>query len=98
MRYPVSNDPDVIHAHRLRAALGLTVALFLVAGLGTLIVTAPPPPTQLSVNCIETGAGIPMSDVPTGVAGCVTRAEAIKPANPGPAATATADDPPIQSF
>jgi hypothetical protein len=76
MRYPVSNDPEVLHAHRMRAAIGLTVALFLVAGSGALIVGTPAP---IAVETPHPG-------------------EAINPRNPEPAANATVDDPPVNTF
>jgi len=106
MRYPKSNDPEVIRFHRMRSALGATVAIFLVSGLGALMVTSPPPPSQVSVNCIPAEMAQVMSDAPSGIAGCVQLpADEAPPQRPpeqqqqpAPATSATTDDPPIATF
>ena len=104
MRYPESNDPDVLRFHRMRGALGAAVLIFFVASLGAVMVTSPPRPAQVSVNCIPTEVAQIMSDAPSGVAGCVPPADDV-PArapsvhrHPAPSASATTDDPPIPTF
>lgn len=104
MRYPQTNDPDVLRFHRMRSALGAAVAIFFVAGLGAVMVTSPPRAAQVSVNCIATETAQVMSDALPGVAGCAPQAQDV-PAQvpssrhqPAPSASATTDDPPIPTF
>jgi hypothetical protein len=104
MRYLESNDPEFLRFHRMRAALGATVLLFLVSGLVAVMVTSPPRAVQVSANCIPTEMAQVMSDAPSGIPGCVTPVDEALPQqatvgrHPAPSASATIDDPPIPTF
>ena len=104
MRYPESNDPEVLRFHRMRAAFGATVLVFFAVGFAGLALTALPRPELLSVNCVETTPPRSLIDAETGRVGC-TPAVREEPAPQvsgsrmtAPAADATTDNPPVPTF